>query len=114
MVEIKFFDLKMNKIELKNLISEYEKEGWDYTLKDKFNPGIVIDPKNNPWEVFDCLNNLEDKLEFGNLNQIGAYHALDFFNVLYNNYGDSYLGFDPKKCGMYQEDEEDFLFKPNL
>jgi len=63
MVEIKFFDLKMNKIELKNLISEYEKEGWDYTLKDKFNPGIVI---------------------------------------------------DPKKCGMYQEDEEDFLFKPNL
>ena len=77
-----------------HMMEVYHKSGWQYDEdwhSERIKELVVASPSGREWRIEDCLRELDGKLMFGDLEQIEALRALNFFNVLY------YFGFRDEK-----------------
>ena len=115
MTAIKFYDLGLSEEKLEELIVDHLRKGWDYEdILDSGNwfgdtdniTGNVTPPKAKfVWDARFCINFFRRrKLKFGEDLQLEGYRALNFLNILYNYYGQCYIGIESKK--LYEGDIE--------
>ena len=104
MVKFRFCNLNCD---LNELLNKYTNIGWGWTEKslseeeqplanyfNKCSLDYIIGPDYNVWYIKDCLDAFKQGIKIGNSYQINALRVLDFVNLLFNFYGDKYVGYD--------------------